>query len=236
MPPLQPRCHAQHKPKLEYCWGLPRRAPFLFEGPFTKTSGYFMHVEFGRSIIIAFTQPTIVRTKLIGWSCIHCRYIFGAIAGQGNLLGSVLLAILHMEICHEMSYSLLRLAIIWCSLPGSGKCESIFSLARCQSYDARQSRTSKNQVRHNQNIKVLQFLSNQLHLNPGIFLETIHESQIPILILDTVRQVHGVVVRLAIPVFQLRVENRFMSCSFQLEIDVRCCGGEVVGAPMEFTC
>lgn len=68
-------------------------------------------------------------------------------------------------------------------------------------------------------------------------LETIHEPQVTILVLDAIRQIHArIMVLLAI--HQLRMENWFLVLAIAplpLQVDVIRGFGEVVLAPCEFT-
>ncbi len=69
-------------------------------------------------------------------------------------------------------------------------------------------------------------------------LETVHESQGSILVLDAIRQIHA---RIIVPltIHQLRMENWFLDlaiAALPLQVDVIRGFGEVALAPCELTC
>ena len=69
-------------------------------------------------------------------------------------------------------------------------------------------------------------------------LETIHESQGTILVLDAIRQIHPRIVVL-LTIHQLRMENWFLHLAIAplpLQMDIIRGFGEVALAPYEFTC
>lgn len=59
-------------------------------------------------------------------------------------------------------------------------------------------------------------------------LKTIHELQIPVLILDAIRQIHLRLMSSPVVFSDLRMQNWLMGRPFQLEIDVRYLLGEVL--------
>lgn len=69
-------------------------------------------------------------------------------------------------------------------------------------------------------------------------LETIHVTQLTILVPDAIRQIHARTVVL-LTIHQLRMENWFLVLAITplpLQVDVICGFGEVLLAPCKFTC
>ena len=72
-------------------------------------------------------------------------------------------------------------------------------------------------------------------MDPKI-LEAIHVPQVPILILDTIRQVHTILMLTSFAVIQLCMQNGLLSWALQLKINAGCILGEVLPTPREFAC